>query len=80
MANIYYQAHALCTLGRTDWACHGSSPTSMVYANEAARTRTCIGWNPTAQPQKLQFFAGDQPIGTLEVPAHSLASTVTALP
>jgi endoglucanase Acf2 len=76
MANIYYQAHALKELGRVDWACHGSSPTSMVYANEATKTRTLIAWNPTAKPQMVKFFEGARELGTLEVPPHSTASTL----
>ena len=77
MANIYYQAHALRDLGRVDWTCHGSSPTSMVYANEATKTRTFIAWNPTAKPQTVQFFEGGKPLGKLEVPPYRLASTST---
>ena len=62
MANIYYQASALRDLGRVDWTCHGSSPTSMVYANDGDRTRTFIAWNPTAKPQTVQFFEGTKPL------------------
>jgi endoglucanase Acf2 len=75
MANIYYQASALRDLGRVDWTCHGSSPTAMVYANEAKKTRTFIAWNPTAKPQTVQFFEGNKPLEKLEVPPHSLASS-----
>jgi endoglucanase Acf2 len=75
MANIYYQAHALRGLGRADWACHGSSPTSMVYANEATKTRTFIVWNPTAKVQTVQFFEGGKPLGKMEVAPHGLMST-----
>jgi endoglucanase Acf2 len=73
MANIYYQASALAELGRVDWSCHGASPTSMVYANAARKTRTLVAWNPTAKPQTLAFFEGAKPIGQLVVPAYSLA-------
>jgi len=80
MANIYYQAHALRELGRVDWACHGSSPTSMVYANEAKKTRTFIAWNPSAKAQTVQFFAGGKPLGKLAVAPYSLMSTSTLSP
>lgn len=74
MANIYYQAHALRTLGRVDWTCHGNSPTSTVYVNETTKARTLVAWNPTATAQAVQFFEGANPIGALQVPPHSLAS------
>jgi endoglucanase Acf2 len=77
MANIYYQAHALRDLGRVDWTCHGSSATSMVYANEATKARTFVAWNPTAKTQTVQFFEGAKLLGSLSVPAQSLASTAT---
>ncbi|MCL4205319.1 MAG: hypothetical protein KJ000_22780 [Pirellulaceae bacterium] len=75
MANIYYQAHALRTLGRVDWTCHGSSPTSMVYVNEAAKTRTFVAWNPTANTQTVEFFQDGQTLGTMDVPPYRLAHT-----
>ncbi|MEI7731676.1 MAG: glycosyl hydrolase [Verrucomicrobiota bacterium] len=74
MMNLYYQASALADLGRVDWACHGSTPTSMVYANAAKKTRTCIAWNPTAKPQTVQFFEGTKPLDKLVVPPYSIAS------
>jgi len=73
MANIYYQAQSLRDLGRVDWTCHGSSPTSMVYANEAARTRTFVAWNPTARAQTVEFFREGKSLGKMEVAPHSLA-------
>ena len=75
MTNIYYQASALAELGRVDWACHGSSATSMVYTNAAKKTRTLAAWNPAAQPQTVQFFEGPKSIGTLTVPPHSIAKS-----
>ena len=75
MANIYYQASALRHLGRVDWTCHGSSPTSMVYANEATKARTFLAWNPTAKPQTVEFFANGKSLGTLKVAPQSMAST-----
>ena len=77
MANIYYQASALADLGRVDWTAHGTSPTSMVYVNAAKKTRTLVAWNPTAQPQTVQFFAGTKPVGQLTVAPRSIASAPT---
>jgi len=67
MANIYYQASALTTLGRVDWTCHGDHPTSMVYAHEANKTRTLVAWNPTTQPRTVRFFQGPKSIGQVDV-------------
>jgi endoglucanase Acf2 len=75
MLNVYYQASALTELGRVDWKCHGNSPTSMVYFNAAKNTRTLVAWNPSAKVQSVQFFEGAKPIGKLEVPPRSIAST-----
>lgn len=80
MANIYYQANALCELGRADFSCHGSSPTSMVYANEATKARTFIAWNPTAKAQTVQFFEAGKPLGKMDVAPHSIASTAALNP
>ncbi len=80
MANIYYEACALREIGRADFAFHGSSPTSMVYANDAKKTRTFIAWNPTAKPQTVLFYEGAKPLGKLEVPARSMAGSSTLTP
>lgn len=77
MASIYYQASALREFGRVDWTCHGNSPTSMAYFNEASNTRTFVAWNPTTKPQTVRFFERDRLLGTLVVPPNSLASTRT---
>ena len=42
----------------------------------AAGVNTLIGWNPTANPQTVQFFQGSKPLGKLEVPPHSIGSGV----
>ena len=75
MTGIYYQASALAELGRADFAAHGNTATSMVYANAAKKNRTLVAWNPTAKPQTVQFFEGTKPLGKLEVAPHSIAST-----
>lgn len=74
MASIYYQASALADLGRVDWACHGTSPTSMIYTHSQRKTRTLIAWNPSPKVQAVQFFEGNRLIGELQVPPHSIAS------
>lgn len=71
MLNVWWQAAALAELGRVDWTAHGASPTSMVYANAAKKTRTLVAWNPTAKPQSVEFFSGGKSIGFLTVPPHS---------
>ena len=80
MANIYYQSHALSDLGRVDWTCHGSSPTSMVYVSQTTRVRTLIAWNPTASPQTVEFFEGGKSIGKLQVPAHGMVKALEGAP
>jgi endoglucanase Acf2 len=76
MANVYYQACALRDLGRVDWACHGSSPTSMVYVHEATKARTFVAWNPSGKAQSVRFFEGGKPLGKMDVPPRRLASAV----
>ena len=75
MMNLYWQASALTELGRADFTAHGSTPTSMAYANAATGTRTFIAWNPTAKPQTVKFSEGTKPLATLEVAPHSVAKT-----
>ena len=74
MMGTYYQASAPSDLGRVDWACHASSPTSMVYANEARKTRVFIAWNPSARAQTVRFFEGTRLLGQLEIQPHSIAT------
>lgn len=74
MANLSYMANSLKTLGRVDWSCHGDSPTSMIYKNEATGTRTFIAWNPSSKPQTVTFFEGEKSLGKLQVAPHSLGS------
>jgi endoglucanase Acf2 len=80
MAAVYWQAHSLRGLGRVDWSCRGDSPTSMVYANEAAKTRTFVAWNPTAAAKTVTFFEGGKAVGKLEVSPHSMASETKPAP
>lgn len=72
MANLAYMASSLKTLGRADWTCHGDSPTSMVYKNEATQTRTFIAWNPSAKEQRVTFYENGKPLGHFSVGPHNL--------
>jgi endoglucanase Acf2 len=80
MAVIYYQAHAMRNLGRIDWNCHGSSPTSMVYRNEVTNRRTYVVWNPTAQRETVRFYTGDKVIGQLIAAPQALTAATTLAP
>jgi len=62
---IYYQAHAMQTLGRVDWTCHTSIPTSMVYINDQTKTRTYVVWNPSTTTQAVNVYEGTKLIGHL---------------
>lgn len=73
MLNVWWQASALKELGRVDWSCHGNNPTSMVYVNAAAKTRTFLAWNPSAATQSVEFFRKGKRIFTLQVPPHGIA-------
>ena len=72
MANVYYEASFMKQAGSVDWTCHGSSPTSMVYAKDGKRT--FIAWNPTAKDQKVEFFDGSKALGKLDVKPYSIGS------
>jgi endoglucanase Acf2 len=72
MAAIYYQAHALKTLGRVDWSVHADSPTATAYLNAATKARTFVAWNPTDRPRTVTFFADGKPLGRATVPARRL--------
>jgi len=80
MAIMYYMAHATRSLGRVDWTCHTSSPTSMVYVNPATKTRSYVVWNPRATPQSVDVYEGGKLIGRLLAPPHALSRTTTLLP
>ena len=72
MANVYYEASFMQQAGSVDWTCHGSSPTSMIYAKDGKRT--FIAWNPTTKPQTVEFFEGSKSLGKLEVKPNSIGS------
>ena len=72
MANVYYQASSLAGLGRVDWTARGDSPASGVYVRDGVRT--LVAWNPGAGPRTVTFQANGRSLGTLVVPARSLAA------
>jgi endoglucanase Acf2 len=74
-AVMYYQAHAMRSLGLVDWTIHGDSPTSMVYRKGDART--FLAWNPTAKPQTVTFYEAGKPIGAMTAAPQFLTSTQT---
>jgi hypothetical protein len=78
MAIMYYMAHATRALGRIDWTCHTSLPTSMVYIQPATKRRTYVLWNPRPTPQSLDVYQGGKLIGRLVAPPQAL-SQFTAL-
>lgn len=65
MAIMYYQAHAMRSLGRVDWTCHTSSPTSMVYINDKTKVRSYIVWNPQLVFETVDLYEANQPIGKM---------------
>lgn len=73
MAAIYYQAHALKSLGRVDWSVRADNPTAMVYFDESTRSRTFVAWNPTGTERAVAFFVDGNPLGRMTVPPRSLA-------
>lgn len=74
MAVIYYQTHAMRGLGRVDWTCHGSSPTSMVYVNDTSKGRTFIVWNPRGGSEVVRFYEGGKIIGQMTALPQQLSS------
>ncbi|HEY0257172.1 MAG TPA: glycosyl hydrolase, partial [Candidatus Methylacidiphilales bacterium] len=77
LANIYYMAHSMAALGHIDWSCHGDSATTMVYLNDATKTRTYVAWNPLPQSQTVKFFEGSKPLGQMVAAPQSLSSDAT---
>jgi hypothetical protein len=74
----YSTAHALRRLGRVDWTCHTSSPTSMVFIDPATRTRTCAVWNPRPTPRTVGVYELGKRIGRM-VAAPQTVTAVTRL-
>jgi len=77
MTIMYYMTHAMRGLGRVDWSCHTTSPTSMVYINDATKTRTYIVWNPLPAPQAVDVYESAKLIGKLVAAPQALTSVTT---
>jgi endoglucanase Acf2 len=75
--NVYYQAHSMMNIGRVDFTAHGNDATSMVYVNDATKTRTYIVWNPSIAPETVQFFEGTKPLGMLVAGPQTITSATT---
>lgn len=75
MAIHYYMAHSMRSLGRYDFTCHTTSPTSMVFMNESTKRRTYVAWNPSTAPQTLDVFEGKKRLGQFVAASQSLTST-----
>lgn len=80
MTTIYYQAHAMRSLGLVDWNCHGSSPTSMVYQDPATKKHTYLVWNPSAKAENVKFYLGAKELGSLNAAPHALTSASSLQP
>jgi endoglucanase Acf2 len=80
MTNIYYMAHSMVTLGHVDWTCHGNCATSMVYRNEATKTRTYVVWNPLATSETVRFFEGSTSLGQMTAGPQAITSTTVLTP
>ncbi len=79
MAIHYYMAHSMRSLGRYDFTAHATSPTSMVFKNQAGE-RTFVVWNPSTRPQTLTAYEGDKRLGTFVAAPQQLTSTRTLNP
>jgi endoglucanase Acf2 len=74
MAGIYYQAHALKTLGRVEWTVHADSPTATAYVNAQTKMPTYVAWNPSEKARVVTFASKGKPLGRLTVPPRSTAA------
>ena len=74
MADKYYAAHSMRTLGLVDWNSHGSNATSTVYFNKATNTHTYVVWNPLDKPDDVTFYVRDTATGPDRVIGHLIAA------
>jgi len=80
MGIMYYMMHSMRSLGRVDWTCHTTSPTSMVYINDATKTRTYVVWNPMPVQQPVDVYENGKNVGRLMAAPQALTSTATIYP
>jgi len=80
MANIYYMAHSMTTLGHVDWTCHGNTATSMVYVNDVTKKHSYVVWNPLATAQTVKFFQGSTSLGQMVANPETITIATSLLP
>jgi len=80
MTVMYYQAHAMRSLGLVDWKFHGGSPTSMVYYNAKTGIRTFVVWNPQPKAETVVFYEGNKPAGQMIATPQALTSVTKLSP
>jgi hypothetical protein len=80
MANIYYEASSMLSLGHVDWTSHLGSATSMVYVNDATKTRTWLVWNPLPKPQVVKAYTGGKLTGQMVAAPGGLTSATSLQP
>ncbi len=77
MAIMYYMAHSMRGLGRVDWTCRTSSPTSMVFIDPVTQSRSYVVWNPRPRSETVDVYENDKVIGQMTAPAQALTCTKT---
>ncbi len=80
MAIMYYMAHAMRGLGRVDWTCHTSSPTSAVYIEPATLARSYVVWNAGPSPKVVDVYEKGVPIGRMTAAAQALTRVTRLSP
>jgi len=80
MAIMYYLAHSTRMLGQVDWACHTSSPTSMVYIDPGTGARSYVVWNPQPKPRTVDVYENGKRIGQMVAAPQSLTRVTQLSP
>jgi hypothetical protein len=73
--STYYFAHAYRMLGSIQWQFHLSVPTSAVYYNTNTAQYSYVAYNPLNTDQVATVYSNNAAIGTLLLPACTLANT-----
>jgi endoglucanase Acf2 len=76
LANVYYEAASMLTIGHADFTSYTDCPTSMVYLNDATKVRTFLVWNPQTKPLNVNAYVGGKLAGKI-VAAPGGLTTVT---
>jgi hypothetical protein len=56
MTIMYYMAHSMQSMGKVDWDSRTDFPTSMVYIDDATKTRHILVWNPSATAAQVAVY------------------------